>query len=351
MTDEFRRVAGSIHDAKSYRDVFLTAGEPSIKTTYRRLARITHPDRVTSTDKAEASLVFDKLTRLYEAAMQATDSGASFSSTHSLVFDSANMRHEVTAELRTHFDMTTGYRARSTKGVTVTDSILKVAQLPRDNELLAAEADALRLLEGMDAEYVMFYPSLLDSFAVADGRKRLRANALAYLDGFVNLEEVRARYPGGLHPLDMAWMWRRVLWALGGAHESGVLHGALVPSNILIHPAMHGVVLADWCYSVVRIGDDYPSLRAIVGARRDWYPPDILKRHAPTEMHDIAFAARSMQFLTAGAAVPRLMSQYFERLVGQSAHQSAYDALAEFDAILERLGAPYYPRLFRPLNW
>lgn len=351
MTDEFRQVAGRIHDATSYRDVFLSADSVLIKATYRKFARILHPDRVASDCKVEASLVFDKLTGLYQAASQALQDGRFYESSPSLVFDSATMRHEVSTELRRYFDMTTGYRARSTKGVTVTDSIIKVAQVPADNELLAAEADALKLLAGIGDEHVMFFPELLDSFAVADGRRRLRANAIARLDGFVNLEEVRGRYPDGLHPLDMAWVWRRILWALGGAHEIGVLHGALVPSNILIHPTMHGVVLADWCYSVVKVDTTYPPLKAIVGARRDWYSQNILQCKTPTTAHDVALAARSMQFLMEGVDMPDLMRQYFVRCASGNESRSAYELLAQFDTILEHLGAPYYPRLFRPLNW
>lgn len=351
MTDEFRQAAGRIHDATSYRDVFLVGDTQSIKAAYRGLARILHPDRVVSDRKAEASAVFDRLSGLYQAASQALQDGRFYESAPLVVFDSQAMRHEVATELRRYFDMTTGYRARSTRGATVTDSIIKVAQVPADNELLAAEADALGLLAGTGDEHTMFFPELLDSFAVADGRRRLRANAITRLDGFVNLEEVRARYPKGLHPLDMAWMWRRVLWTLGGAHEVGVLHGALVPSNILIYPAMHGVVLADWCYSVTRVDTTYPPLKAVVGVRRDWYSKNILQRKAPTTAHDVALAARSMQFLTEGADVPNLMKQYFARCVGGDESRSAYELLAQFDTILQHLGAPYYPRLFRPLNW
>lgn len=351
MTGEFRQAAGRVHDATSYHDVFLVADEQSIKTTYRRLARIIHPDKVASGDNAEASLVFDKLTQLYHQAEQAQRAGVFYDRASSLVFESANMRHEVSKSLDHYFDMTTGYRARSTKGGVATNSIIKVAQVPRDNELLAAEADALKLLAGAGKEHVGFFPQLLDSFAVADGRKRLRANAITWLDGFVNLEEVRVRYPNGLHPLDMTWIWRRVLWALGGAHDIGVLHGALVPSNILIYPAMHGVVLADWCYSVLRSNGHYPQLKAVVGARRDWYQSDILKRQAPTTAHDIALAARSMQFLMGGMKMPNLMERYFIRAARGDEIKSAYEMLAQFDAVLERLGAPYYPRVFRPLNW
>lgn len=346
--DDFRQIAGRIHDAASYRDVFLNSNE--VKTTYRQIARVVHPDKVAPAHQAEASVVFSKLGQLRAAAERALQNGTFYTKAPTLVFESAHMRHEVYSKLQNYFDMTTGYRARSCSGA-VTDSIIKVAQTPRDNDLLAAEAEALKLLANTGVEHAMFFPTLLDSFAVADGHKRLRANAITWLDGFVNLEQVRTRYSAGLNPLDTAWIWRRILWALGGAHNVGVLHGALVPSNILIHPALHGVVLADWCYSALKTDKNYPKLKAVVGNKRDWYPPGILKREAPTTAHDIAFAARSMRFLMDGTNMPDVMEQYFQRLEQGNKHGSAYELLAQFDGLLERLGAPYYPRVFRPLNW
>lgn len=349
--DRFRYVAGRIHDAVEYYDIFTTADEQAIKTTYRELAKAIHPDIATSANHEEANIVFAKLGQLHAAALQASERGVFGQRVPNLVFVTTNMRHQVVSELCDDFDMTTGYWAKSLVDDVEIESIVKVAQLPADNELLAAEADALTVLAQTDKEHVMFYPKLLDSFAVADGRKRLRANAVERLDGFVNLEEVRRKYPRGLDPLHMSWIWRRVLWALGGAHEAGVLHGALVPSNIMIHPTLHGVVLVDWCYSALAMGTTYPSLRAIVGGRRDWYHRDILNRKNSKVAHDFAMASRSMQFLTAGANVPGEISQYFDKLAEGETNVTAYDLLGQYDAVLERLGGAFYPRKYRPLNW
>ena len=66
-------------------------------------------------------------------------------------------------------------------------------------------------------------------------------------DLVVNLGDIAS---GGVDPRDAAWMWRRLLVALGFAHRAGVLHGAVLPEHVLIHPGEHGLVLVDWCYSV-----------------------------------------------------------------------------------------------------
>jgi len=39
-------------------------------------------------------------------------------------------------------------------------------------------------------------------------------------------------------------MHRGLLKALAGAHRIGLVHGAVVAENVLVHPEKHGVVLA-----------------------------------------------------------------------------------------------------------
>lgn len=347
----FRQVAALIHDASDYRAVFAEADPKSIKTTYRKLVRSVHPDRVSGDYQAEAESAMRRLEELRADASSALTSGSFGLPVSNLILESSTMRHQCDAKLNRFFDVTNGYRSHTQADNLAVDTIVKIVRQPCDNDLMLAEARSLQLLAKTDPRHVNFYPELVDSFMVVDERKRLRVNVISRLDGFVNLEEVVERYPGGISPLDMAWIWRRVLWALGGAHEAGVLHGALVPTHIMIQPALHGVVLVDWCYSLQRSGDNYPPLQALVGAIRDWYPEDILNRQAPTEALDLSFAARSMQFVMARQTVPSAIRRYFEEISSGASPESAYQLGLRFDSILEHLGAPYYPRVFRPLNW
>lgn len=349
---EFRLAAGRVHDAKDYRDVFLTANEKAMKVTFREMAKALHPDRVDPMYRAEATSAFAKLGELHAAAERALSGGLFGKATPDITFVTAKFRHVVNCGYDKYFEMTRGYGATSTDGDAYEDkTIIKVAQLPADNELLANEVAAIHQLGQTDSAHRAFYPTLIDSFSISSGRKRLRANVIRREEGFVNLEEVRERYPRGLDPLHMSWIWRRILWALAGAHKVGVLHGALVPSNIIIHPTMHGVILVDWCYSSVRVGTVFPTIKAIGGGKRDWYANDVLSRKNPTVAHDFSLAAQSMQFLTAGENVPTEIAKYFARIAKQDMNVTAYDLLAQYDAVLRGLAGPYHPRKFRPLNW
>ena len=129
---------------------------------------------------------------------------------------------------------------------------------------------------------------------------------IARLDGFRNLAEVRDAFPGGVDPRDAAWMWRRLLVAVGAAHRAGLIHGAVLPEHVMIHPGEHGLVLVDWCYS-----GPVPAVRLRTAVRRylDWYPPEVLAGEPAGPDLDIWLATRCMTELV-GPRMPAPMAAF-----------------------------------------
>lgn len=228
-------------------------------------------------------------------------------------------------------------------------ALVKLPRDPADGGLVEREAVALRQLPKDGAGgFLPYVPRLLDSF-----RHRGRtANAVQRLDGFHSLAEVRDAYPDGLDPRDAAWMWRRLLVGLGFAHSAGVLHGAVLPEHVLIHPAQHGLVLVDWCYSVPGCYHNVdPSGRVPAMVRRyaDWYPPEVAARQVASPATDIYLATRCMTYLM-GDRAPRALLRFARGcMVPSQRHRpdGAWRLLGELDEILEQL---YGPRRFRPFT-
>ena len=170
-----------------------------------------------------------------------------------------------------------------------------------------------------------------------------RGNLLGALNGFASLVQVRAAFPRGVDPRDAAWMWRRLLVAIGAAHRAGVIHDAVLPEHVLIHPAEHGLVLVDWCYSG-RPGDPLP---AVVARYRDRYPPEILARQPAGPDTDFWLATACMTELMGGRA-PAPITAFARGCMLASPRrrpQDAWQLLGELDGLLGRL---YGPRTFRP---
>ena len=279
---------------------------------YRRLAQLTHPD-VCPGDRRAAE-AFSKLAVLWR-------------------------RHAAHGPAIAKGDIANLYLVRQ--------GVLKLARDPADNDLMRREADALsRLQDQVDSRLLAFFPRLLASPRHRDPRSgaERQANVLDQLPGFRTLAEVRAAFPGGVDPRDAAWMWRRLLAAIGAAHRAGVVHGAVLPEHVMIHPAEHGLVLVDWCYSTTGAAGRLP---AIVARYRDWYPDEVLAGHLAGPDVDIWLATRCMADLVAGSMPPPMASFAAGCTLANPRRRpaDAWELLAEFDEVLDRL---YGPRTFRP---
>ncbi len=281
--------------------------------SYRRLARLTHPDAYPGDSRAAAA--FAKLTELWQ-------------------------RHQDRCgPLVVRGDIANLYATRQ--------GLLKIARDPGDNDLMRREAAALSQLDSqVDATLRAYFPQLVEAQRRQDPLTGVlrRANVVARLTGFRTLAEVQAAFPLGLDPRDAAWMWRRLLVALGAAHRAGLVHGAVLPEHVMIHPRQHGLVLVDWCYSCPAPDG---QVRALVKRYLSWYPPEVLSEHTAGPDLDIWLATRCMTELI-GSRMPAAMASFARGcLLANPARRpsDAWELLAELDELLGRL---YGPRTFRP---
>ncbi|TJZ43988.1 molecular chaperone DnaJ [Streptomyces piniterrae] len=306
---------------------------------YRRLARLLHPDAATATERPAAQDEFARLNALWQRRTDATRPTLT------------TRRHTYSlGATRATGDLAVLREATYEQDGTRHHALLKIPRAVTDNDLMEREAEALsRLARRGEPRHRGYAPRLLESFRHRDpdtGVER-RVNALVPLDGFRTLTEVRAAHPDGLDPRDAAWMWRRLLVALGWAHRAGRVHGAVLPDHLLIHPEKHGLVLVDWCYSTpVGAGEHVPAL---VERHRDSYPPEVTGRRPATEATDIHLASRTMGALM-GERTPKPMRAFLRGCTLPAEARRPHDAwrlLAELDALLDRL---YGPRTFRPFT-
>lgn len=228
----------------------------------------------------------------------------------------------------------------------VRHGVLKLARDPADNDLMRREVIALtRLRAQVSPRQQAFFPRLVQAQRQRDPRSGIerQASVLARLDGFHTLAQVRAAFPGGVDPRDAAWMWRRLLVAIGAAHRAGIIHGAVLPEHVMIHPGGHGLVLLDWCYSATGVSGRLP---AIVARYRDWYPREVLAGQAAGPDADIWLATRCITSLIAGSMPPPLASFAAGCTLANPRRRpvDAWELLSELDEVLDRL---YGPRTFR----
>ena len=309
---------------------------------YRRLIRLLHPDTAPAGRRAEASAACAALNALRDGRPGPADG----------ILTTRRNRYRLGPTVATG-DLTVLRSAHCTPldGSAAHEVLLKIPRAPADNDLLAREAEALARLARQGEHRLRAYaPTLVESFEQIDAADPAsavrRVNALRRREGLRPLTDLLAARPDGLDPRDAAWIWRRLLVALGYAHRAGVRHGAVLPEHILVDLDQHGLVLIDWCYSVS--GAPAP-LPALVERHRHRYPAEVTDRRPATEATDIHLASLCMAELM-GAQATRPLLAFIRGCTLPSERQRPHDAwklLAELDELLERL---YGPRTFRPLH-
>lgn len=230
------------------------------------------------------------------------------------------------------------------------DGLLKLARRIADNDLIENEARVLaeinsRLNSGSTFSY--YIPKFLQSVR-HDGRSGV---ITSFADGFISLAEIIRAYPAGIDFRDMVWMYKRVLVALGYAHSQGVLHGAILPPHVLVHPKDHGAVIVDWSYALT---DPMERIKAMSLPYEDFYPPEVRRKELPKTGTDIYMAAKCAVALLGGDVktdqipdtVPEDIRDFFSPSLDEAVRrrpQGAWDLHVQFDALLKKVvGPPEY---------
>ncbi len=179
----------------------------------------------------------------------------------------------------------------------VVKGILKVAKNPADNDLLENEHKTLSKLfpdTAKEEKHYRYLPKTLTSATV--GKQKKWATLLSFAEGFVSLADVMQAYPKGVGVQDMAWMFRRILEGMYFVHHQRIIHGALLPPHILVHPTQHGAKIVGWSYSV----PEREMLKAIPGEYRDYYPPEVFDKNPTQRATDVYLIAKTIVAILGG---------------------------------------------------
>lgn len=223
------------------------------------------------------------------------------------------------------------------------DGLLKLPRAVRDNDLVAAEAKALKAVWESKNAASVFFPRYEESFKHRDKITKTDRAALVIrrLPEFISLAEIAKTFPAGLDIRDLAWIWRRCLIALTLLSELDIVHGSVVPEHILIKPDTHGVLLTGMTTSV-NSGDKIK----ILGGDKKLFPPEVLNKESVSTATDIYTLCATMDSLMR-EDTPMQFRLFvkgctFGRIKVRP--QNPLMLLDEFDELLERM---YGPRRFR----
>lgn len=167
-----------------------------------------------------------------------------------------------------------------------------------------------------------------------------RVSIFRWASGFYHtFEEVLQAYPQGIPPRASIWIWRRILEVLSFIHNSGIVHGAILPAHLLVQENEHGVRLVG--YSAA--GRQGETLHVLSQRYQAIYPESIKSRPILTAQLDLSMSARCMIAMLGGdfgtGSLPKAVPSRLARLIQQVALTQLSD-LTSVDAwsIREELG-------------
>ncbi|WP_410662070.1 adenylate cyclase [Amycolatopsis sp. lyj-84] len=289
---------------------------------YRELAAVLHPDRNPGDPRAHKAAA--TLNRLHA--------------------DWKQSRRQTVTTATAAYTLTTPHAVGSvaTTYRTTGPHLVKIVRDPALNPLIHAEWAALRTLDGFTERHRWlrpYYPRLLDTSGPVARGDRAFSVLDPLVDGFTTLADIGKAFPAGLDGRDYAWMHRRLLRAVAGAHRAGVVHGHLTADNVLVHPGQHGIVLAGWSFAV----ED--GVLPLAADKSVGYPPEVHKGLPMTAATDVHMLHKLMlSLLSPTETCQREFATWCtQEIPGQ--RPEAADLLDEYDDLLGEL---YGPRTFRP---
>jgi hypothetical protein len=292
---------------------------------FKRFARKCHPDMYEDGLKALAKQAFQHLTDLKDKATGA-DKKASSSG-----IKTKKHNYDLGSPVWNKDDVLITYPATYDAGFV--DCFFSITKDPRDSDLTEAAVHALRKLNEVPEDYRKFFPELVETFRYRDEATGVDRPIIVTdrIEGFRPLSDVLKVYPNGIGGRDVAWIFRRMLVAIGNAHDVGLIHGAPTMDAFQIHAEMHGIILGNWHYSV----SDGDPLKAVPSNWSNLYPGYALKKDPVSYRLDIEIASKTAAALL-NKDEPRQLFAFFKGCSVTSTPKAS-ELMAEFDNLLLRL--------------
>jgi len=338
-----------------------TVHEFAVKTSYRDLAKLAHPDQFGGKGRrwTLANVVFAELQRWHVRAKQKIANGT-YGDMRPVIEPVTIKTKKGAYTITEHLcsgDLCEIYGGMAGS----TEVVVKVARNPVNNDLVSNEGARLHEMWDSPAAKLkvsVHLPQLIDAFELKQTKMKKRVTVLKRLIGYYTLREVHTAHPI-LDPRDAAWMFNRLLGALLAVHRAGLVHGAVIPAHVLVAPAppdtneVHNGVLIDWSYAV----STGSPLKAIAPSWKPFYPKEVFDKAPTGPFTDIYMAAMCYLYLLGGdvekrtlpVTVPTALKGMVRACLLGPKHRpsDAFEFHNEFNDTLKNL---YGPKKFRKLS-
>ena len=141
------------------------------------------------------------------------------------------------------------------------------------------------------------------------------------------------------------------------ASMAGVVHGAITPDHVMVHPKTHEALHIGWAHAIDRVAHPNARITHIIDRWKDWYPPEVFQKKPPDHTTDIYMAGKTILRLFGGdtkqnifpehAASPAIIRTVL-RCVEDSPARRYQDGKQALDELTRAVRA-YWGKTYRPL--
>lgn len=262
-------------------------------------------------------------------------------------------RHWALEKLIAHGDIADVYTARLARWPTEL-VILKLLRDRQDTDPFDNEWHALQVLQKSDALGAETFTQLIPQPVIhgdipGGALAGSRVSIFRWANGFHHtFDEVIQAYPQGIPPRASIWIWRRILEVLSFIHASGMAHGAVLPTHLLIQDNEHGVRLVGYS-STGRLNEKW---RSVSPKYEVFYPKPAQAWSNLTAQIDLMMSARCIAAILGGdpeslslpGTVPAPLAGIVQRIAlsppVQAANKGAWAIREELGEIASQVFGP-----------
>ncbi len=308
-----------ILEAKTFQELF----PEGTKREYRGLLKTTHPD-LHPDNREKAQKAFVHVTTLWTYRTVTPPSAQETAPENTII----TKRHTYTRlQKRRVVNNIITYEATYDADVPAT---ILIANHPKVGDMLIEGTRNLKtILDFIPEEYRDFFVKTEDTFRVQQTPTQKTVGIMqTSMKDYYTLQEVLEDYPEGIGGEDLAWIYRRMLVAVGNAHDAGYAHAAPTITAFHIKPQTHEVKLNEWQYSQ-ELGQPVTMLT-----------PDTRKHYTDDKTtsvkKDLQITAEAIVKIMNTRTTAKRM-QNFLKAMTRYPTDTAAEGLGEFDALLKDL--------------
>lgn len=157
------------------------------------------------------------------------------------------------------------------------------------------------------------------------------------------LSQLGQRCLNGVDGRHIAWIFKRLLMAIGYSHSKDIVNGAVTPDHIVVRKSDHSIELLGWIHS----GKPGSKIRLVPGDWKGLYPDWVKPEKKLSFGLDICMAAKSCSMYLDPSA-PRRLKSFLSACTYPSVlrNSSAWDLHDEFNEVLvDVYGLPKFVEL------